>query len=77
MTSKPSDAESRLHTKLENHSAFRRTANPEGLNGADCVGIAGAVVLTKLALTVKLFNCDDIWERMAVCVSEGCCWSHL
>ena len=77
LTSRPSDAESRLHTRLENHNVFKRTANPLALNGATTCGTAGAVELTKFALTVKLLSWMDICERIAVWVSSGCCCSHL
>ena len=29
----------------------------------------------KFWLTLKLFSWDEIWMRMAVTESSGCCWS--
>ena len=77
LTSRPSDAESKLHTRLENHSVFKRTANPLAVNGIVVCATAGIVALTKFAFTLKLLSCIDICVRMAVWVSSGCCCSHL
>ena len=77
LTRRPSDADSKLHTKLENQKTFIRTANPLGLKGVGGADVVGLVELIRLAFKVKLFSWEDIWARRAVFASSGCCWSNL
>ena len=40
LTSRPSEAESKPHTRLENHSVFRRTAKAVGWKGGRLAALA-------------------------------------
>lgn len=59
-TSRPSEADNKLHTRLENHSVFKRTANALARNGGRSAAFAEVVALTKFWLTLKLFSCVEI-----------------